>query len=886
MKKRRRVFHLGLWGPKVDEGVDWEIEHHMQERIDELVATGLSREDAEAQARTDFGDVARVRRELRGIDRAVQRRFRFGVWLETLLHDIRYGARGLRRNPGFAIAIMLTLGLGIGANVSLFSIVDALILRPLPYMRPTELHRPVISQAGDTWGMTHLRREMATALLERQGGFSDGFMHARESALYAAGAEPVTLTGEIVSEGFHRTLGVWPAFGRPLQESDAIPGTEPVVLLSHAFWRSALGSEAGVVGSTIELDDRRFTVVGVMPEGFKFPEYASTDFWVPISNDGSGLGKKIGRVQVVGRVPPQQLEAASAEIATVGSVLLKERQPETKQIVRLQRYDQTRSTGSGILEPIMLLSGAVLFILLVAGVNMVNLLLVRGSVRTREFAVRLAIGASRARLVRQLATESMLLAILSGMVAVVFAILSLRAVAAIIPGRITFFAPYAIEIESRALLFTFVVTAMAGFVFGLLPAFAATRAARGNASGDLTRYSSRSVASNRLRATLVVAEVALSVTLLVGAGLLIRSFVALTQVDPGFEPKGLAIIELNVSRTAHPDPTERAEYMRRLEAKLEAIPGVSGVTIAGGLPPKSGMISFTNSIEVEGVGPRSTGEPIVLPSSGIRSDFFEVTGARLLFGRIIEDGEENTVIIDQDMARFLFGNLDPLGRRFRIDEGWDWYTVVGVMKDLKLRGPDDRESNFEYLTGIGSLSNISGHTALAVRTAGDPLPLLPALRQAVHQVDPRQPIGELTTAPEAYAESIDMPRFLLVVVTAIAALALVLAAIGIYGVLAFSVSQRTHELGVRMALGARAADLRRMILRHGLRLGIAGSFLGLVGALALSRFIQAQLYQVQPRDTVTFASVLATISIATVLACLIPAFRASSVEPAAVLRTD
>jgi len=881
---RKRLFHLGLWGPRVEEGVEWEIEHHLQERIDELLASGLSREEAEAQARSAFGDVARVRRELRGIDRSVERRFRLGVWLETLLQDVRYGARGLLRNPGFALAIVLTLGLGIGANVSLFSIVDALILRPLPYLRPAELHIPMIAEPASEWGTRYFRWEMANSLIEQQSGFSDAFMHTRANVLYTAGAEPVTLTGEVVSEGFHRTLGVWPAFGRALQSSDAVPGGEPVVLLSYSFWRDALGRDAEIAGKSIELDDRRYTVIGVMPDGFKFPEYSTTDFWIPIASDGTGLGRKIGMLELVGRVHPARLESARAEFARVGNTLIRETKPDSREIIRLQRYDQDRR-GTGAREPILLLSGAVLFILLVAGVNMVNLLLVRGSARTREFAVRLAIGASRARLVRQLATESMLMALLSGAVAVLMAVASLRAIAAIMPSQITFFSPYAIEVESRALVFTFIITALAGFGFGLLPAIAATRNARRGRGHDLTRYANRSAASNRLRATLVVSEVALSVTLLVGAGLLIRSFIALNQVDPGFEPKGMAVLELDVSRTAHPDPGERAEYLRRLEAELEAVPGVAGVTIAGGLPPRSGGITFTSSIDVEGIGARSTGSTIILPTSRIRSDFFEVTGASLLRGRPIADEEENSAIIDQHMARFLFGDADPIGRRFRIDQGWDWLTVVGVMKDLKLRGPDDRDSNFEFLSGL-SLESAVGHTALAVRTSGDPAPLFPAIRNAVRRIDPAQPIIQLTTANAAYAESIDMPRFLLVVVSAIAGVAIVLAAIGIYGVLAFSVSQRTHELGVRMALGARASDLRRSVLRSGVQLGLLGSVIGLAGAVALSRFIQSQLYGVQPGDTLTFACVLATILLATVLACLIPAFRASAVEPAVVLRSE
>ena len=879
--KRKRVFHLGLWGPRVEDGVDWEIEHHMNERIDELIASGYTRAAAEAEARRAFGNVGRIRRELRGIDRDVERRMRIGQWLETVMQDIRYGLRGLRSNPGFALALMLTLGLGIGANVAMFSVFDAMLLRPLPYAEPDELVNAWKTDAKGALQQPVFSWEMSKRLIAEQRAGQPMFGYGTQSVLYLGGSEPVTMAARTVTHGFEETLRVSPIVGRGFNEGDAQAGAEPVVLLSYGFWRNALGSDPSVVNRPIELDGKQFTVIGVMPKGFKFPLYSTSDFWLPIQDDGRVAGKKTGYLELVARVPVASLPAAQSQISTLVEGISKELTPGAVVKARFEPLDRNRVQPS-VKEALIVLIGAVILILLVAGVNMINLLLMRGSARVREIGVRLALGASRSRIVRQLGTEAITMSVLSGVLAIAIAVAVLRGVRSIMPESITFFAPFAIQLETRALLFTFALTVICGLAFGLLPAFLAARTQRDIA--DLSRYGNRTVTRTRLRRTLVMVELALSVTLLIGAGLLMRSFINLVSIDPGFEPKNLAMMKLEISSASHPDPGERGEYLRRLEEQLEAIPGVDDATLSMGMPPHTN-ISFGDALQVEGKAaiPGFT----VVPHADVRPDFIKVVGAKLLMGRnFTESDDSKSVIIDEDLARKLWPAGNPLGQRFRLGADFDWVTVIGVVKDLKMMGPDARESDFAMLNSLGSYEGKGGYMSAAIRTNTNPKSLLAALRNAVHQVDPKQPISDVLPATTAYASAIDMPRFLLVLISILAAIALVLASVGVYGVLAYGVNQRQHEIGVRIALGARASELNRMVLREGIVLALIGVTIGVAGALALSKFIGALLFNVAPRDPITIIIVIGTMVTCAILASSVPARRATRVNPLTAIRAE
>jgi putative ABC transport system permease protein len=884
----RRLFHLRLWRPALDDGIDWEIRHHLEERMDELRARGMSEAEAEREARRMFGDEARVRRSLRRIDRELRAHERVALWFGTLGQDVRYGVRSIVRNPGFAAALVLTMALGIGANGALFSVADALLLRPLPYAASHELVQLQQRQPQNDWGQPYQTTDFARAWQEHQTVFTSVLVHTRRGGVaFDDGPEPMRAVVEGVGATFHETLGVQPRFGRGFGAEDVRAGAPHVALVSWDFWTTTLGADEAVIGRDLVLNGVPARVVGVMPRGFKFPEYSQTDVWVPLSEEMTVLGGPARMMYVVGRLPGGDLAAVQSAIAAQGAAVQRAVSPGRELIFYGSRMEDERARGEGVRPAMKLLAVAMLLILLVAGVNMVNLLLLRGAARTREIAVRLSLGASRRRVVRQLATEAMLLALISGVVATVLAFVGLRALQAMMPSAIVFYAPHAIEVETRTLLFTFALAVGCGLLFGLLPALRATKLAAEAAGGSLLPHASAHAGgSPRLRQALVTSEVAIAVTLLVGAGLLINSFIRLTRVDPGLEIERLAVLELTVSSRHFPEPGERADYLLRLEQRIAGLPGVTGVTITGGIPPRGGGISFTQGLVPEGAAPRE--EDVVLPHSTVRSDFFDVTGTRLLAGRAFEPNEtaaSGSVIVTQALAHYLWPGSDAVGRRFRMSESSDWLTVVGVASELKLMGPAEPRARFALLYPLGSHEDVFG-AVIVVRAAGDPRTLLQPLRAAVHAVNPTQIIDELDTARSLYATSLDMQRFLYVILTTLAVLALTLSAIGIYGLLAYSVARRQREIGVRMALGARRLDVRRLIVGEAMIATAAGAALGVAGAFATARFIRAALFGVEPVDPVTFAVVLAVVLVTALLAAALPTRRATAVDPAVVLRGD
>ncbi|MGH7446154.1 MAG: ADOP family duplicated permease [Longimicrobiales bacterium] len=888
MSRLRRLFHLGQWGPAVDEGVTWEIEHHVEERIDELVAAGESEADARQEALRAFGDMGRLRRELLEIDGRSERRRTMIRVLDELAQDIRYGLRGVRLNPGIALGVILTLALGIGANAAMFSVVDALLMRPLPYEEPQELVELFMVTPPAEFGRPDIPYEVARGWQEGQD--QPVLLHARATILYTGGLEPKTMAVQAVTPEFGDVFGVAPLLGRGLGPEDADPASPDVVLLDHGFWQTDLGAKRDVLGSAIVLNGIEHTVIGVMPKGFRFPTYSTTAAWVPLRSDGMVLGRspRGGHIGAIMRAPAAERAVLNAQASTRGRALFRAAEPASDRTLRLEPLAEGRGGNADVKQAMLLLSGAVVLILLVAGVNMVNLLLARGSARANEMAVRMALGAARGRIVRQIATEAVLLALMGGAAAVLVALLVVRALQGIMPGSVTFFAPYAIAIEQRTLLFTFAMALASGLVFGLLPAFSATDWARSTDSSALTRYATRTRGKRRLRRGLVIIEVAFSVMLLVTASLLINSFVRLMRVDPGMRLENMAVLQFDVSTSTYPDDGARGAYLRRLEERIGAAPGVEAATLTGALPPNTG-ISVGLTLEVEGEPPKPTDDGMLLPHSSVGPDFFDVTGARLLAGRpfyATEDYSTGSVIIDEDLARHLWPDASPVGRRFRLDPEWDWLTVVGVMGDMRLLGPDERRGAYALLYPIGSYDSIGGQLAMAIRTRGDPRRVLSAIRTAVREVDPNQPIQELVPATTYYAQAVDLPKFLAVLMGILAALALALAAVGVHGVLAFGVAQRRHELGVRMVLGARAGELGRLGVGEGLILAAVGIVLGVVGALLSTRIVQGVLYGVGAVDPPTFAVAIVCVLIVVAAATLRPARRAARLDPIEVLRAQ
>jgi predicted permease len=657
-----------------------------------------------------------------------------------------------------------------------------------------------------------------------------------------------------------------------------------VVVLDHDFWRSAFGADPAVIGRSIELDGTRHRIVGVMPAGFRFPIYSTTELWMPIRADGSFLGLPGHGQYMVARIGGESVERAQARADGVARALEEAQPRDGGWSIHLSSLPAMRARDPQLRQAVYVLLGAVALLLLVAGVNATSLLLVRGWSRARELAVRVALGASRRRVMGQLLTESVVLALLSGFAAALVALAALHAILGIMPESITFFAPYAIRMGWRTLAFTFAVAAAIGVLTGVAPALQARRASSKAGTG-LTPYATRTPGRSRLRRSLVVAEVAVSVVLLLGAGLLMHSFIRLVRVDPGFRIKDVAVMQLNLSSTSYPSSAERAAFLHRLEERLEAIPGVEGVAVNSRVPPEGGL-AFGVQLTAEAQSP-AAGPPQILPFASVPPDFFRVLDVRVIAGRSFtaEDAGTDRVIIDQDLARFLWPDQNPLGRRFRIRPDSPWLTVTGVVGDLRMVGPDDREARFGILYPL-ERNAAPSYVPLAIRTHGDPRPLLQSFRAAVHELDPRQPIEELRPASEFYAQTIDMPRFLLVLMAILAGLALLLAAVGIYGVLAFGVTQRRGDLGIRMALGASVGRVGWGVLREGLLLTGAGLVLGVAISVSLSRLIRGLLYGVEPGDPITTAAVVFVSLVAAALACWLPARRATRVDPAEVLRAE
>ncbi len=795
--------------------------------------------------------------------------------MNTLFQNLRYAVRQLHRRPGFTAAFVLTLGLGIGAAAAMFSVIDALLLKPLPYGESDELVR-VQTSSEESGSSRYFAFDEAVAWRDAADFMGGVMLHTRATVLFTGGAEPRTLPAEVVGPQFQEVMQVRPVLGRSFNEDDAAAGAEHVVILNHGFWRSAFGADPEVIGNRIELNGVRHRIIGVMPEGFKFPTYSTTDVWLPLSRTGDVFGEEVRSVEVLARTGEDGLESARAR-ATALSITLSETMPDIAWTAQLFPMEEERSLSDGL----GFLAGAVAMILLIAAVNSISLLLVRGWSRIRELAVRTALGASRRRLIGQLVTESTLLALLSGAAAVVLAIATVAIVRGILPSSLTFFAPHPIEVEWRTIGFTFAVAVSAGLIVGLIPALQATARSSASAEAGLTAYSATTRSKNRLRQALVVGAVTLSVILLVGAGLLITSFIRLAKVNPGYRVEELAVMNFSLSPAAHTTPEARGQFLQRLESRLESLPGVEGVTMPWG------MLQFGIAFQAEGKATPTEGQPIFVPASSVTPDYFEIMEIPIRAGRSFtpEDAGTQNVIVDTDLARFLWGGSSPVGETFRLGPDRPWQTVVGVIGDLKLEGPDSREGDYEILYP-STKDAAGGYVQMAIRTRGDPAPLFNSIRAVVNDLDPQQPIHELRPATEIYAEFIDMEKFLFVLMSVLSGLALVLAAIGIHGVLAFAVTQRQRELGIRIALGARTEALAKRVIGEGLALAVIGIVLGITGALALSRLVRSLLYDVEPSDPLTIVAIAIITILAAALASYRPAMRAARVDPVEVLRAD
>lgn len=804
-------------------------------------------------------------------------------------HDLRMGARALRKQPGFAAIVAMTLALGIGVNTAVFSVVDAVLLRPPPFNRPDRLVE-ILQQDAKTPGVSFALRPEAFDVWRRQPEvFERVEGYSGSNLTLTGGMEPELLKAAAVSPGLFALLGVHPKLGRGFQEADAQLHNNHVTLVSETFWRTHLGARPDVIGQTLTLDDQRYTIIGVMPAKFRFPRSGAA-LWVPRPLPTGSAGTTSSRLSGIARLRDgTTLSAARGRLAAVGAHLARDRPDAEGWEVKLILLNETR-VNPGSRDALLVLLGAVGFVLLLSCANAANLLLARASSRQGEVAVRMALGAGRGRLIRQLLAESLILAFLGGTVGVTLAWAGVGALARLVPSELTFLRMADIGMDPRVLAFTVAVTLLTSILTGLLPALRTSRPdlrlGLGGMSGATTADRSRT----RLRHALVVGQVALSLVLLVGAGLMMRSFLRLSAEPPGFDPRSLIAANLTLPAQRYQTPAQRVEFFNRVKAILKSHPQVESVSVASGIPTEGGSVAFGSNLEIDGGPPRSEDAGIVLSFSRVDSIYFRTMRIPLLRGR--EFGEEDTVdiapavIVSEEMARRYWPNGNPVGSRMRFNREAGWGTVVGVAANVGGRPRGNEPGELRFYHALGQDKRRVGQQTLIVRTTSAPDALIATVKTAIHTVDKDQPVYRIDLVEARLSEALAEPRFYSVLLTSFASLTLLLLTMGIYGVMAHTVALRTRDIGIRMALGARRNDVLALILRRGLALTLSGIGLGIVASLSLSRVTAAILFGAPAADALTFAAVAFLLMVVALTACWIPAYRASGVDPLGALKHE
>jgi predicted permease len=811
-----------------------------------------------------------------------------------LFEDIRFALRLLRKSPGFAGVAVVTLALGIGANTAIFSVIRGVLLKPLGYPEAERLVFVTSQFPGLGFDQFWISPPEFFELRERARAFS-GIGAFRIGAVNLGTAtDPERVDSAIVTAELFDVLGVRPLRGRTFTPRETLPNAPPAVVLSHAIWQRAFGGDPQIVGRGIEVDGRPVTVVGVMPPGFDLHD-ARIQVFLPATLDPSNRRNRGNHyLYLVGRLAPETtLVQARAELETL-LASWKTIAPDThvpSPTDHRLRYDSLHEQLVGdVRRPLWILQAAVLSVLLIACANLANLLLARSETRQREFAVRAALGAGRARLLRQFVAEGVVLSMLGAVAGVLLAWSALRALAAAGVEGLPRLSEVAVDLP--VLGFTLAVALATGIVFGLAPLlhFGGDRVGLALKEGGQRTGTAR----GRVRRILVVAEMAAAVVLVIAATLLLRTFWNLVQVDGGFPRERLVTFGLVVPNAKYPDPLQRVAFYQRLLERLRQAPGIESVAAMRGLPPKRDVDA--NDTEFEGV-PTGPGAPPqnVDYYQFATADYFETMGILVLEGRGFTESDATSTtpvaIVNQTLARRFWPGQTPLGRRVRPSgpAGTPWLTVVGVVADVKQGGvsqPAGTELYFNYEQVANALKFAPGNMNVALRTALPPEAVAALVRREVGALDASLPIVDLRSMEAVFEETLSRPRLLSRLLAAFAGLALLLAAIGTYGVLAYTVAERRREIGVRMALGADGPRVLRMVLRDGMLLAGAGLVLGVLGALAVTRVLASLLYGISPGDPATIAAVLASMGLVAFAACYVPARRASAVDPMLVLRQD
>jgi putative ABC transport system permease protein len=866
--------------------VEEEIAFHLDMRTEELIRAGLDPNAARAQAEHEFGDSRAAGEALQTTDREAERRARRTEWLAGLRHDLRLAMRRLVRSPGFSIVAVLTLALGIGANTTLFSVVHAVLLRPLPYPDPDRLvvlwqdHQGRGGEAEQDFNRPDFQelRERTRSIVQVAA------VYPRDAALSHEGhAERVSMP--IVSHEYFDLFGVQPALGRLFRSEDETRSGDEVVVLSHSLWQRRFGADPKLVGRSVVLDDEPYTVIGIAEAGFRPPE-GESDLWATYSPDPTGASWRFYTLRVFGRLSGDAgLEEARAELDALSSHLAED-YPGRNQGVSLRVESLRERVVGSTSTALWVLFGAAGLVLLLACANLANLLRSRAAVREREFAIRAALGAGRGRIVRQLLTESLVLAGLGGLLGIGVAYLGVHLISVLVPADMPRLDE--VSINAPVLAFAVVLSVLTGIVFGLAPAL---RAASSDLRGGLRpgAAGNRNVAGDRRGdGLLVVSQVAIALMLLAGAGLLMGSFVRLLSVDPGFDPTNVLTVEFSAEGSRYRERSQVVAFYNQLEEQLAAVPGVQSVGSVTALPLADE--SSEVALQVEGRGDLPTEEQPRAHYRFASPGYFRTMGIALRAGRPFSGRDRldapGVAVVNETLARRLWPGNDPIGMRFSPE----WYpdrsfTVVGVVADVRHHGLDESPLPEIYFPAE-QLSGGAAFRTLVVRTASDPLRMAARVRDAVRDLDPGMPVDSISSMEGRLGDSVAMPRLYLLLFGLFAALAVGLAALGIYGVLSATVVRRTREIGIRMALGSKAGDVLRLVFWRSLALTGTGIILGIAGSLVLTRMMRSMLYEVTPTDPLTFGGVTIVLAAVALLASYIPARRATRVDPQIALRAE
>ncbi len=813
--------------------------------------------------------------------------------METFYQDLRYGIRMLAKSPGFTAIAILTLALGIGANTALFSVVNGVLLNPLAYPQSGQL----VAIYGKSTGFANAPINYLNFLDWQRDTqtFSSMAMYRNQDYNFIGTGEAERLTGYMISADFFSTLGQVPILGRTFRSEDDRVGAAPVVILGGGFWKRRFGSSLEIVGKQITLNGSSYTIVGVIPASFSFYGH-DRDVYTPIGqwNDASFRDRRVDlSSHGVGRLKPGvTLSQAIADMDGI-ALNLALAYPEADKNVGITLVSMKEDIVGKVQPFLIVLLAAVGFLLLIACVNVANLLLARSMGRSREFAIRAAMGASQARVIRQLLSESILLAGLGGALGLLLAVWGTKAVLGTLPGAL----PRASEVslDSRVLLFTLALSLFAGIIFGLAPALKSSRVNLEEILKESGRGSSG--ARHRLQGVFVAVEVAMALVLLVGAGLMVRSLAALWRVDPGFNPSHAITFTLSLPAGPATNSAETRARLRHFDDKMQSIPGVQAVSVTLGSRPM--IHNSSEPFWIEGQP-----KPANLPEMHqamfylAESGFQPAMGVTLQRGRFITPQDDEhapvVIVIDDVFARTYFANENPIGKRINLAGFGVQAEIVGVVGHVKQWGLDadsksaiEAQFDYPFMQLPEKLMALAANAvAVVLRTEGDPTTVMASVRRAVAEIDPREVVYNVQTMNEVVANSFAARRLSMMLLGVFAALALVLACVGIYGVISYLVGQRTHEIGVRMALGAQQNDVLRLIIGQGARMALVGVAIGIVAAMGLTRLMANQLFGVSPHDPITFVGVAVLLIIVAIAACYIPARRAMRVDPIIALRYE